>query len=95
MSGRTRVNPNRKPSTEADVKRAERRGMERGLDNALTLMLWVLADKHDATPEEINKFGDKLMELADSVQRGYVRFDEIRAALKDEYDWEFVSEVKW
>ena len=85
-----KVNPRRKPASWADVEKARKEGELSGVEFAITTMLWVLADKHDAPPEDIFQLKSEVEYLWDSIGKGYVSFPEIRKHLSDEYDWSFV-----
>ena len=87
MAGK--VNPRRRPVTQADVDRAADRGMLQGVEFAITTILWVLVDKHDAPAEDIKTLHDELEYLWDSITRKYVSYPDIQKHLSEEYDWTF------
>ena len=80
-----KVNPHRKPCTEADVKRAFDNGVTNGVRTAAAIFLTVLADKfngRDWIPdiwEEINK-------LSEEVAESRVSVPDLRRVLREEYD---------
>lgn len=81
-----KVNPRRKPATQADVERAAKEGRDLGLEFALNLVLFVLKDKHDAPDEEILQLRDEFMYVVDSVAHKYLSYSDIVRTLKGDYD---------
>ena len=73
------------------MRRAYQDGTLDGVEFAITTVLWILNDKHDCPAEDVKVLCQELRELWDELGQGnkYVTFDEIRAALKQEYDYEF------
>lgn len=84
MGKRKRKNPSRLPATQADVERARTDGVNR----AITMMLWVLVNNHNATQEELDVFANELNYLAESIGMGYVKLRDIEETLQKEYKWE-------
>lgn len=85
-----KVNPRKRPATWADVEKALDAGRLEGVEYAITTLLWVLMDKHDAPAEDIQQLKGELEYLWDSIAKGYVSFPEIKKHLDHEYDWKFV-----
>ena len=83
-----KVNPRKKPATQADVDRARFEGRVQGSELMLTCIIWLLCDKHDAPKEELLQFSDEIRYLLESIAEGRVGFPLIRKTLKEEYDWE-------
>lgn len=81
-----KVNPRRKPATQADVERAAEEGRDLGLEFALNLVLFVLKDKHNAPDDEILQLRDEFMYVVDSVANGYLTYSDIKRTLKGDYD---------
>ena len=81
-----KVNPRRKPATQADVERAAKEGRDLGLEFALNLVLFVLKDKHDAPDDDILQLRDEFMYEIDSVANGYLTYTDIVRTLKGDYD---------
>ncbi len=86
--GKKKVNPRRKPATEADVRRAKDKATEDAIRTVLYMLLYVLIDKHGATKEEIHTIQEDLNYIADSMNRGYVDWRDIKRTLEEEYDVE-------
>lgn len=81
-----KLNPRNVPCSKADVDRAEKKGMDLGMEFALNIVLFVLKDKHDAPNDDILQLRDEFMYVIDSVSRGYLTYSDIKAALKSDYD---------
>lgn len=79
------TNPNKVPKTQADVDRAYSKGMDFGCEFALNLVLYVLKDKHDAPDDDILQLRDEFMYVVDSVAKNYLTYNDIVAALDDDY----------
>ena len=83
-----KVNPRRIPCTKADVERARQEGMKIGQDYASIIYLTVLYDKEHATPEIIQRVGQEINDLVDSIVKGYVTIADLRRILREEYNTE-------
>lgn len=81
-----KTNPRRRPATEADVKRAKAQATDEAMRTILYMVLYVLVDKHDATPEEIAQIAAEVNYVADSINKGYLRWEDIMHMLEDEYN---------
>lgn len=79
-----KVNPRRKPATQADVDKA----YCRGIDTAIVMMLWNLIDKHGATYDDIATHSKELTELAGHIGSGRIKLKDIESALSVDYDTE-------
>lgn len=83
-----KVNPRRQPATQADVDHAREAGRVEGTQFALTCIVWLLCDKHDAPIDDVKQFSGEFQYLNENISAGNVRFSEVKRALKEEYDWE-------
>ena len=81
---RKKTNPRRVPVSKADLDRAKKDARELAVDTAIALFLTVLRDKEGYGPKRIRRVWDEVQELSDSVVRGYVSIDDLKAALRDE-----------
>ena len=86
MPSTKRVNPRRRPVTQADVDRAKRAAADEASAVASVIMLSVLCDKECADRDTIRRVWGEVNELADSVITGYVSVADLRRTLCDEYD---------
>lgn len=79
-----KINPRRRPKTEADVNRAWEQGVLDGVTNACAIFMTVLVDKFDGGPyipdvwREINKLSEEIKERRVSVA-------DLRHTLLEEY----------
>ena len=83
-----KVNPKKIPRTEADVERARKEGLMIGQEYATVIFLTVLYDKEHATYEIIQRVGQEINDLVDSIVKGYVTIADLRRILKEEYNTE-------
>jgi len=81
-----RVNPRRIPATAADIERAKEQATDQAIRAAIYMMLYLLADKHGTSKEEICRLAREVNYLADSINRGYLNWYDIRKMLEEEYD---------
>lgn len=85
MSSKGKVNPHRKPRTEADVERARKEGRDEACKLAWTILFTVLADKEEYTVERLQKVWRDVDNLSDSIAKGYVNCADLRNVLRTEY----------
>ena len=55
-----------------------------GMDITMVFCLTALADKHGYGIEELKQFIGDVANIADSVRKGYVRYDDLHQTLIDE-----------
>lgn len=80
---KTKVNPRRQICTGMDVKRAEDRGIEIGLRQALKIALYILLDKHAAPAEDVQELAREFTWLADAVNNGQLSWSFVDTVLKE------------
>lgn len=85
---KTKTNPRKKPRTEADCKREYQRGVDDGMKHLLEMVLFVLIDKHDAPREDIHTLNSEITYLAESIERGDIKWKDINRVLYDEFNLE-------
>ena len=78
-------NPRKIPRTQADVDKAYKRGMNDGLQGALTIMLYTLKDKFGSEDGELKEFADAFNYTVDGINKGYVSEADLQSVIKDEY----------
>ena len=81
-----KVNPRRRPATEADVERAKKDALEEAVVYAMAIFFTVLCDKEQADKEIMQRVWNEVNELSDSVTKGYVSISDLRRTLNEEYD---------
>lgn len=79
-------NPRRIPRSQADVNKAYDKGVEFGVEFAINCFLFTLKDKHDAPSEDMMILRNEFMNLMDSIDKGYLTYEDVKTALKGEYD---------
>ena len=83
MSGK--VNPRRRPATQADVNRAEQRATNDALTASAAIFLTILCDKEGADAETIQRVWQEMQELSQSIIDGYVSVSDLKDTLSNEY----------
>ena len=83
-----KINPRRKPCTQADVDRARSEAFAETADYMLTAMIWCLSDDMGVSDEFLQTLSCRFDSLNESITRGNIRLEDIRKALKEEHDWE-------
>jgi hypothetical protein len=80
-----KVNPRRKPASEADVRRAREEAVKQAVQMASAIILTVLVDKFDAK-EEIPTIWSEVNKLSEEIKEGRVSVADLTHVLKTEYD---------
>lgn len=80
-----RINPNRRPVTQADINKAKKQTQNEVLSLSAALFLTVLLDKFDFKTEQLQKVWDEINSLSDSVAKGYVNLLDLKIVLEEEY----------
>ena len=79
-----KINPRKKPATQADIKKAIARVADEIEEDVWALVFTVLRDKENNTTEDLHRIWDEINNLADSVRQGYVSFSDLKDTLKQE-----------
>lgn len=85
MSKKKKVNPRRQPVTKADLNKAKNKATTDAMRRIIYLMLYILIDKHNAPEEDILQLAEEFNYYADSVDRGYITWDDVEQVVVDEY----------
>lgn len=80
---KTKVNPRRQVCTGEDVKRAENRGIETGIRQALKIALYILLDKHGAPAEDVQQLAAEFGWLAERINEGSISWSFVDRVLKE------------
>lgn len=80
-----KVNPRRRPATQADVNRAAQRATNDALAASAAIFLTVLCDKENADAEIIQRVWQEMQALSQSIIDGYVSVSDLKDTLRDEY----------
>lgn len=81
-----KVNPRRRPASQADVEKAKREATVEAMKRVLYLILFLLIDKHGAPLEDIQQLAREVNEEADSVASGEIKWKDIEWVVEEEYD---------
>lgn len=84
--GKKKINPRKKPATQMDIKRAKSKAQDEALYLSMAIFLTVLVDKEGYDKERLKKVWAEVNDLSDSIAKGYVKFNDLRQVLDDEYD---------
>lgn len=85
-----KVNPNRRPCTEADVKKAVNKATDIAVRRAIRLVLFILIDKHDAPVDEVQQLADEIEWLSENIDAGRLSWSYVDKVLKEnnlKIDW--------
>lgn len=83
-----KTNPRKIPRTEADVKRAVEIATRQAVGGAFEMMLYILIDKHDAPPDEVQQLARELDWLAESLysnKPGHLTWGDVDRVLKENH----------
>lgn len=81
-----KINPRKRPATQADIKRAKDQAQNDAVNLAMVIFLTVLVDKQGYDKEHIREVWNEVNSLSDSIAQGYVSFTDLRKVLDEEYD---------
>ena len=82
---RKKTNPNRIPVSEADVERAEKRGVNFGAKTAIAIVFSVLLDKYGYTQDQLVELWKKVDNLSAAINEDRVSVTDLVHVLKVEY----------
>lgn len=86
MAKKTKINPRRRPATQADILRAKDQATGDGCRLAMAIFFTVLVDKEEADQEVMQRIWSEVEDLSDSVVKGYVSVSDLVRVLNEEYD---------
>lgn len=78
-----KTNPRRQVCTGEDLKRAEKRGIEIGIRQALKMALYILLDKHGAPAEDVQQLAAEFGWLAEHINEGHISWSFVDRVLKE------------
>lgn len=84
MSKTKRINPRRRPATQADVERAKNAAVREATTATLAIVLSVLLDKFGAQ-DYIQDVWREINNRAETVAQGYASIVDYKHALKNDY----------
>jgi hypothetical protein len=80
-----KVNPRKKPVSQADVNKAKKQATEDAMRQILYLILYILIEKHEAPKEDIHQLAAEVNYYADSIDKGYITWKDVERVVRDEY----------
>lgn len=85
-----KVNPRKKPATQADLKKAKREAVLEAIRYQNVMVFTVLGDKYGWDYKKMHEFWGYINDLSDSLNEGYINFNDLRHVLEEEYQVRFV-----
>ena len=79
-----KINPRRKPATQADVNKAKKAATDEAVTLAWSILFTVLRDKEGMGIDDLKRIWKEVDDLSDSVVQGYVSVADLRNVLKEE-----------
>lgn len=79
-----KVNPRRRPVTQADVQKAKQQAVDDAAKLAWTILFSVLWDKEGYTSEDMQRVWGEVDDLSDSIAKGYCNVSDLREILRKE-----------
>lgn len=79
-----KVNPHKRPATQADVERARAQGRQQGVIDSAVIMFTVLRDKEGFETEDLQRLWREIGDLSDSIVQGYATISDMKDVLKQE-----------
>ena len=79
-----KVDPRRRPATQADVQRAKQKGQEEAVKLAWSILFTVLRDKEGYDLDGLQRVWKEVDDLSDSIAKGYCTVTDLRDVLKQE-----------
>lgn len=81
-----KINPRKRPATQADVEKAKKQATDEAVSLAMTIFLTVLKDKNGFSNEELQDTWANVESLSASIRDGYVSIYDLRTVLREEYE---------
>lgn len=79
-----KVNPRRRPATQADVEKAKKQGQEEAVKLAWSILFTVLRDKEGYDLDGLQRVWKEVDDLSDSIAKKYCTVSDLRDILKQE-----------
>ena len=81
-----KVNPHRRPATQADVDKAKEWARDRAVSATTAIVMFVLREKFGFGKKRLTRFWDEVNSLSEDVISGAVKVEEIEEVLLNEYE---------
>ena len=79
-----KTNPRKRPATYADVERAKQEAIHLATQRAFILLFNVLRDKEGYDLDGLQRIWHEILDLADSVAKGYCKLSDLNEVLREE-----------
>lgn len=83
MAKKKRVNPRRKPATQADVEKAKRQAQTHAINMVWAVFFTALRDKERFGYKRLRRVWDEVNYISDSIGKGYIDIDDLVNELKE------------
>ena len=83
MAKKKRVNPHRRPATQADVEKAKRQAQEYAINSVWAVFFTALRDKEGFGYKRLRRVWDEVNYISDSIDKGYVKLEDLVEELKE------------
>ena len=80
-----KLNPRRRPASQADVKKAADKAKNDAVAAACAIFMFVMREKFGWGVTRLTRLWNEINSLAVQVSKGEVKVEEIEAVLRDEY----------
>lgn len=84
MGKKQKINPNKRPVTEADLRKAKREATSEAVNYAWAIMFSVLRDKFGYGPVRLQRMWNEVNNLSESITKGYVKVKDLMQTLDQE-----------
>lgn len=79
-----KVNPRRRPATQADVNKAKKAAQEQAVEIAWAIMFTCLRDKEGWGKVRLKRLWGHINNLSDSISQGYVSIKDLMTVLGED-----------
>lgn len=84
MNKKKKVNPRKKPVTQADLKKAKDAAIDEAVGMVWAIFFTVLRDKEGFAFEDLQRVWNEVNDLSDSINQDYVNIADLKNVLKKE-----------
>lgn len=84
MSKSKKINPRRRPATAADVEHAKQQAQHFAIETVWAMFFTVMRDKEGYGVSRLKRIWSEVEELADSINQGYVKVQDLVRTLEEE-----------
>lgn len=84
MAKKKKVNPTKKPVTQADLKKAKNEAVSEAIEMTWAIFFTVLRDKEGYATEDLQRIWGEVNDLSESIVQGYVNVADLKNVLRQE-----------